>query len=293
MGRWQEAETALTEAIRAFELGHRGLRIHALIKLADLRICQGRYEEAALLLAGMEDQSAARVPLAHLHLGRGEARLAKAVLEPALQSDTLDRLPALLLLVEVLLSLDEIDSAGEIVGQLQSLAQQSASPLLSAQAALAKARLCLATGNLSAGTESLNSALAHLQPYQQSLLAGRVRLEMARSLIDSDRQGAIVWARAALASFERIGAAHDAAEAAALLRQLGVGSGGGPRLQQALTRRESEILGLLGLGLSNRDIAERLVISPKTVEHHVSRILGKLKLRSRAEAAVYALNPEK
>ena len=111
---------------------------------------------------------------------------------------------------------------------------------------------------------------------------------MARALRDSDWAGAVTWARAALASFERLGARRDADEAAALLRELGSGSRPGPRARKLLTRREAEVLALLGVGLANREIAARLVISHKTVEHHVSRILDKLGLRNRAEAAAYA-----
>lgn len=56
-----------------------------------------------------------------------------------------------------------------------------------------------------------------------------------------------------------------------------------------LTERELEVLRLIAAGLSNRDIAERMVISEKTVKTHVSSILGKLHLDDRTQAAIYAL----
>jgi DNA-binding NarL/FixJ family response regulator len=59
-----------------------------------------------------------------------------------------------------------------------------------------------------------------------------------------------------------------------------------------LTDREIEILALLPVGLRNVDIAARLHISPKTVDHHVSAILGKLGVRSRREAAEWAQRRE-
>jgi DNA-binding NarL/FixJ family response regulator len=91
-----------------------------------------------------------------------------------------------------------------------------------------------------------------------------------------------------LASFQRLGATHEADETAQLLRELGVTGRTGRPLPELLTSREAEVLSLLARGLTNREIAERLVISAKTVEHHVSQILSKLGLRSRAEAAAFA-----
>jgi DNA-binding CsgD family transcriptional regulator/Tfp pilus assembly protein PilF len=288
LGRWQEAEVALVEAIQAFERGHKGLRIHAVIKLASLRVSQGKIDEAEVLLEGTEDQQAAIIPRARLYLQRGETTLARAILEqalPALSAYTLHHLPILLLLVEVLLSVEDMDGAQRITDQLTSIAEQAGSPLLTAQIEFTRGLVSIHSGDFAEAKLNLNAALEHLRSYEQSLLAGQVRLKMAETLYRSDPAGAVVWAKGALATFERIGADYDVARASGLLRQLGVTRGTSPRLQTTLTQRETEIVSLIALGLTNRDIAERLVISAKTVEHHVSRILGKLNLRSRAEVA--------
>ena len=58
---------------------------------------------------------------------------------------------------------------------------------------------------------------------------------------------------------------------------------------ESLTAREIEVLKLIAEGLSNQDIADRIIVSESTVRAHVSRILGKLHLASRTQAALYAV----
>jgi len=92
-----------------------------------------------------------------------------------------------------------------------------------------------------------------------------------------------------LAAFVAFGADVPAERARARLRELGERRGTrGPRAatrdnSHGLTRRQLEVFELLGAGLTNSEIAERLVLSQHTVNHHVSAILTKLAVSSRAE----------
>jgi DNA-binding CsgD family transcriptional regulator len=115
--------------------------------------------------------------------------------------------------------------------------------------------------------------------------------EAALALMDADEEGPL---RQALAELQRLGARPAASIVARRLRELGVqGVARGPRPSTranaaALTARELDVLCLLADGVRNAIIAERLFLSPRTVEHHVSAILGKLGVRSRGEAVAAA-----
>lgn len=119
--------------------------------------------------------------------------------------------------------------------------------------------------------------------------AARTRASLATTLRESEPEVAMSEGLAALTAFEELGASHDADQAAALLRDMGVKAARlGPRGHVGLTKREAEVLDLLGEGLSNPEIAARLYVSRKTVEHHVAHVLAKLGVRGRAEAAIEA-----
>ncbi|MGZ4620285.1 MAG: LuxR C-terminal-related transcriptional regulator, partial [Frankiaceae bacterium] len=293
-GRWPEADAALTEAVRLWGLGQRSwLRQGALVRLADLRVRQGRVEEAARLLDGIDPDAAVEAarPLAAVHLARGEIQRATDVLERALlQLDVTgtQAAPVLALLVDVHLAADRIEAAAVVTGQLSACAARHRSEHLKAVAALARGRVCLAAGD---GDPQLclREALAGFSRARLPMELARSRLELAAAISTHQPDVALAEARAALGGFERLQAARDVDAAAALLRTLGVRVGAprtGPGEQ--LSKREAEVLDLLGAGLSNPEIAGRLFISRKTVEHHVGNILAKLRLRSRAEAAAYA-----
>ncbi len=116
--------------------------------------------------------------------------------------------------------------------------------------------------------------------------------EAALALADADDQHAL---RQALDELQRLGAAPAAAIVARRLRQRGArGLPRGPRKATRenpgnLTARELEVLELVAQGLGNLEIAERLFLSEKTVAHHVSAILRKLDVRTRAQASAQAV----
>jgi DNA-binding NarL/FixJ family response regulator len=299
-GRWQEAEVQLIDAARHFDRGMPERRAAAIIRLADLRVRQGRLEEAGQLLKGLEQHPDAVRTLAAFHLARGDAALARDLLERATEvpdeevaaigaSTMLG--PLLALLVDVYLEQGHVPEAEQAAQRLDRIARAQHGTYLSAAAALAQGRVCVASGQGDART-CLNAALDGFAKSQLPMELARTRLEMAYALAERSPEVAIAEAKAALEDFERLDAARYADAAGALLRSLGAPIRTGPKGFGALTRREAEVLELIGAGLSNSEIGDRLYITRKTVEHHVGNVLSKLGLRNRAEAAGYALRQQ-
>ncbi|MGH2759775.1 MAG: LuxR C-terminal-related transcriptional regulator [Actinomycetota bacterium] len=287
-GRWPEAETELLEAVRMLQ-GDSRMKVNALVRLADLRVRQGRFEEAAQLLEGLDTHSDALRPLAALHLARGNVELARDRVDRALGApiEESSDAPLLSLLVDIALESGDVGDATRAAERLAVLAREQGGHYVRALAALARGRVCIASGDEGA-RRCLDEALIEFAQAQTPLELGRTRLELARALSADRSEVAVAEAKSALEAFEKLEAARHADAAAALLRTLGAPIRTGPKGLGALTKREAQVLELLGHGLSNPEIADRLYISRKTVEHHVGNVLSKLGLRGRAEAAAFA-----
>jgi DNA-binding CsgD family transcriptional regulator len=195
--------------------------------------------------------------------------------------------PLLALLVDVHLEEGDLGAAERAARRLDLVAGAQRGPYLKAAAALARGRFCVASGQGDARA-CLHEALEGFSRAELPMELARTRLEMARALSGRAPEVAVAEARAALEDFERLEAARHADAAGALLRSLGAPVRTGPKGVGAVTRREAEVLELVGAGPSNPEIAERLYITRKTVEHHVGNPLAKLGLRNRAEAAAWA-----
>ena len=295
-GRWHDAERELTAGLRITEDACPALHARALTRLADLRLRQGRLEEAEQLLArvgdGVDAEIETALALAALQLARGDAPAASRTLEQrvhGLREHRAHRWDAQNLLVDAHLAAGDVDAADAIASQLEAAAASTANDSLDALAAAARGRVAVARGDTTTAVTCFTTALdawARLDlPYETA----RVRFALAEAVASSQRDLAVDHARRALAAFEAMGATRDADRVAAFLRSLGVTARTGAKGAGALTAREQEVLRLLGLGLSNPEIAARLHVSRKTASHHVSHILTKLDLRNRAEAAAYAV----
>jgi DNA-binding NarL/FixJ family response regulator len=268
----------------------RPLAAYPLARLATLRARQGRLEEAEQLVAGWEGHPEMGPVTVLLHLERGQTTLAAARLEQQLRRTPPDgpgAVPLLPLLARLRLAEEDVAAAGEAAKAYEELAARLGHTHLRASSQVLRAEVDAALGRDTA-VPLLESAIdLYLQlrmPYDEAV----ARLGLATVVAARQPELAISEARSGLGIFARLGAARAADRAAELLRSLGARGPGAPHTHDDLTQREREVLALLEHGLTNPEIAERLFIAPKTAAHHVSRILAKLGVRTRAEAAAFA-----
>ena len=226
-GAWERAEAVLAEALaRMADRRRGGGRALPLAVLADLRLRQGRGEEAERLLEGLEDEPAALVPLVRLALRRGELALARALLDRRDEDGDV-----LVLRGELALAAGDLAAAAAAAERLREVAEAAAREDLLAEAALLAGR---AAGRR-AGRAADGAARRPPRPprpgsRRRSPASARSSSRSRRPARGSRspasrprraRRSRVPTARAARDAFERLGARRDADQAAALLRELG------------------------------------------------------------------------
>jgi RNA polymerase sigma factor (sigma-70 family) len=287
-GQWAEAETVLEASLQDFSESRPAWTAAPLVGLAELRRRQGRAADAAHLLDQAGPFGAAQLCRARLALDQGEALRAAELVERLLRQipahRELDRVPALELLVHARVARGELDEAGAAMDDLRDVARVVGTVPLLACADRADGMLAAAGGAHERARTLLEDAVDRFERSGAPFEAARTRIELATSLLALGRIDAGEReAAAALDSLAELGAECEVERARRLL-----GAGVASPLPE-LTPREREVLQLLAEGLTNRQIAERLVVSEHTVHRHVTNILRKLDLPSRTAAAAHAV----
>jgi DNA-binding CsgD family transcriptional regulator len=290
-GDWSRADHELKQAMHLADHAMPAIRAIAAACLAELRLAQGRVAEARQLIAGFEDRAVSTSAVARLALVDGELDRATTVLvrrldalgDEAVQSARLREL-----LGEIQLTRGDLPAAMDSARRLATTGRAVECPIIEHRAFRLLGRALTAEGEPDEARPLLESALAGFAELELPVEVARTRMALADLLDRRDRDLAIAEAKAAHSTFDELGAAPEADAAAGWLRARGVAVSRATDAGLAtLTRRETEVLGLMSEGLSNPEIATRLYVSRRTVEHHVASVLSKLGLRNRTEAATF------
>ena len=287
-GRWAEAESLLDASFHDYARSRPAWVAGPLAQLAELRRRQGRPGEAERLLDRAGPTRDGQLCRGRLALGAGDARRAVELAERSLRrlpgDAALPRLPAVELLARGRIARGELDEAASACRELGETARSVGTPALRAGADLADGMLAAARGDHDRARALLEDAVDGFDSSGAPFETAEGRRELAVTLAALGRpDAALREAHASLDAFTRLGAPAEAA------RSERVRDSVLQPLASPVTQRERDVLRLVAVGLTNRQIAERLVVSEHTVHRHVTNILRKLDLPSRTAAATHAV----
>jgi DNA-binding CsgD family transcriptional regulator len=286
-GAWSDAMDEVQRALdRLLEpVGSRVLGAAVYLK-ADIHRQRGEFAKAEE--AYRQANQLGREPqpgLALLRLAQGQLDAGNAAIRRVLDEaeDPVARPRALAAYVEIVLACGDVGAARAAADELSRIVADRNAPFIRSLSAHAAGSVSLAEGNVRAALATLRQAWAGWRELDVLYEAARVRVLIGlacRALGDED--GAEMELDAARSVFQLLGAVPDLARVEELSRMTAPKAAGG------LTAREVEVLRLVAAGKTNRAIASELIISEKTVAAHMSNILTKLGLPSRAAATAYA-----
>jgi ATP/maltotriose-dependent transcriptional regulator MalT len=298
-GAWDEAEAELNAAVRELSAIRPPMAIEGIIRLAELRVLQGRYEDAATLFGQAEHEPLSQLGRARLALVQGDPTMAVELAERFLRripsEDRIERAVGLEIMVRACVAAGQPDAGADAASELRAIASAVRTPGLRAAACSSDGVLASSRGDHEAARHAFEEAADAYAAAGAPFETARTRLDLAEELRAGGlASSALREIEAALATFIELGAAGEAARARAMMAVL-VAADVPPSASHSevapsgLTEREVEVLRLIASGLSNRAIADELVLSVRTVERHISNLYSKIGVDGRtARAAVTA-----
>jgi DNA-binding CsgD family transcriptional regulator len=287
--QWQGAwPDALTEACRACERAQGANRKppgSALYQQAEIHRLRGEFARAEDAYRSASELGCEPQPgLALLRLAQGDTGAACAAIRRLTATgDRLRRARLLPAHLEIMLAIGDVEHARRIRDDVRTLAQEFDADVLRAVAAQADGAIALAEGLAQAAIDPLRCAFDLWERLEAPYDAARVRVligHACRALGDDEAAG--LEHQAARSVFERLGAQPDLARLDASRPSVP------PVSRNPLTARERHVLRLISTGRTNKAIADELRLSERTIDRHVSNILGKLDVPSRAAATAAA-----
>ena len=286
-GSWSEAADAAQRACERFLHGG-GQRASgsAFYQCGELHRLRGEFEEAEECYRQASRYGRKPQPgLALLRLAHGQTEQALTTIRLAVDeaNGPLARSRLLPAYVEILLASGEVAAARDAAEELAKIAADRDATLLHAASTKARGAVALEEGDARAALAMLRQSWTYWQEIESPYETARVRVLIGLACrILGDPESAEMEFDAAGWIFRQLNARPDLDEVERLARKPPTAAVGG------LSTRETEVLRLVAAGKTNRDIAEELYISERTVERHVSNIFVKLNVSSRAAATAYA-----
>jgi ATP/maltotriose-dependent transcriptional regulator MalT len=298
-GEWSEADAELAKAIGYLSTTRVGLAAEGLLRLADLRRRQGRFDETRQLFDQVAGHAFATLGRAWLAFDAGDIAAAGDLVERFLRQvppgDLMERIDGLELSLRISCALGHIDEARATLAELESAAQAAGTPPFWGMVSSSRGHLAAAEGDLESARRNFEDAVDCFSRSRAPFESAKASVELARILVAEDRaQQAALEARRAYEIFHGLGAVREEARALTILREVGTSvtpERAAKQFPAGLTRREAEVLSLLASGLSNQEIARDLFLSVRTVERHISTVYAKIGAEgssARAVATAYA-----
>lgn len=283
-GEWGQAEEEASRACAGVLRLHPGTVAEGHYEIGEIRRLRGDLDGAEQAFRRAHELGRDPQPgLALVRFEQGRIDAAARSIATALEGTDEPLVRARLLAAQVSVELagGDLERAGSAASELDEIAGRFASSGLAATACQARGSVLAAEGQAAAAVRALRGACRMWQDLDARHAAASVRVLLAdayQALGDDD--DAQLELDAARGTFVQLGARLDVERIDRRRRPV--------QLPAGLTEREAEVLRLIAAGNTNREIAERLFISERTVHRHVSNIFVKLGVKSRIAAAVFA-----